>query len=398
MDSRNSEKGVSPWQTTPPKAVVVFLLAVFFVFTTFGFVADIMDMGRQAPLRYGVSVLLSGLFAVCYATTGITLKGKFWKGVLPLCVLQFVVMGLLGRYFPDAPESVQTGAAAMGRLQARLTFDGIAIIVAVCLGYVGFLYVSISEGRRHIRAQAEKAVLEAEMAAARAVQQMILPEQSESFPGYTVETVYRPALQVGGDFFQVLPAGKCGLLIVVGDVAGKGLPAALLVSLLVGSIRATAEDTHDPVLILRKLHDRLMGRTCGGFSTALAAHIADDGLVTIANAGHLSPYLDGREVEIAGALPLGIIDGGQYETMTFVLQAGSRLTFYSDGVVEAQNETGELFGFERAKAISMEPAAAIVEAAVRFGQSDDITVVTIERLATSEAADAVRNAPLLAPV
>jgi serine phosphatase RsbU (regulator of sigma subunit) len=150
---------------------------------------------------------------------------------------------------------------------------------------------------------------------------------------------------VVGDFFQVLPAGKCGLLIVVGDVAGKGLPAALLVSLLVGSIRATAEDTHDPVVMLRKLHDRLMGRTCGGFSTALAAYIADDGLVTIANAGHLSPYLDGREVELAGALPLGITNGGQYEAMSFALRPGSRLTFYSDGVVEAQNQKGELFGF-----------------------------------------------------
>jgi serine phosphatase RsbU (regulator of sigma subunit) len=79
------------------------------------------------------------------------------------------------------------------------------------------------------------------------------------------------------------------------------------------------------------------------------------------------------------------------------LRRGSRLTFYSDGVVEAQNKNGELFGFDRGKAISMEPAAKIVEAAVHFGQSDDITVVTIERLSSISAVAAIQDAPMLAP-
>lgn len=171
---------------------------------------------------------------------------------------------------------------------------------------------------------------------------------------------------------------------MLGDVAGKGLPAAMLVSMLVGSIRVLAEETHDPVLILRKLHNRLMARMRGGFSTALAAFIADDGLVTIANAEHLSPYLDGHQVELRGALPLGIEDGAQYESSSVKLRPGSRLTFLSDGFVEAQNETAELFGFGRAQEVSEKPAAEIVKAAVDFGQSDDITVVTIERRATSE--------------
>jgi serine phosphatase RsbU (regulator of sigma subunit) len=222
------------------------------------------------------------------------------------------------------------------------------------------------------------------MAAAREIQQVIVPEKGEAFPGFVVESVYQPARQVGGDFFQVLPAGKEGLLVVMGDVAGKGLPAAMLVSMLVGSIRTTAEDSDDPVVMLRKLNDRLVGRTMGGFATALAAHITRDGMVTIANAGHLSPYLDGKEVELAGALPLGIQYGGNFEPKQFELRPGSRLTFYSDGVVEAQNKKGELFGFDRAKAISTKAAAAIAEAAVEFGQEDDVTVVTIERVASKE--------------
>ena len=239
----------------------------------------------------------------------------------------------------------------------------------------------------------EKAILEAEMAAAREVQQVILPDQGELFPGYAVESIYQPAQQVGGDFFQILPDGNGGLLVVIGDVAGKGLPAAMLVSMLVGSIRTAAEDTQDPALILRKLHDRLIGRSCGGFTTALAAHITPDGLLTIANAGHLSPYIDGREVELPGALPLGVTNGGQYQAASFEFKPGSRLTFYTDGIVEAQNRKGELFGFDRAKAISTEAAAAIVEAALEFGQSDDITVLTIQRLATRDASPAALGNP-----
>lgn len=387
----------SPWRTTPRKSAVIFLFAVFFVFTTFGFANDIIDMGRQPPLRFAVSVGLSGLFAVFYAITGISLRSRFWKAFVPLFALQLVVMGLLQNWLPDAPQSVQLGIAETARLHVRLKFDAFATILSVGLGYAGFVYVFTMEGRRHIKAHTEMARLEGEMAAAREVQQVILPDHRESFPGYTVESVYRPAMQVGGDFFQVLRAVNGGLLIVVGDVAGKGLPAAMLVALLTGSIRTTAEDSDDPVLMLRRLHDRLVGRACDGFSTALAVHITSDGLVTIANAGHLSPYLDGREIELPGALPLGIVGGGRYEATSFQIEPGSRLTFYSDGVVEAQNEKGELFGFDRAKAISTEPAAAIVEAAVRFGQSDDITVVTIERLTTTKVSAALKDAPMLTP-
>jgi hypothetical protein len=232
---------------------------------------------------------------------------------------------------------------------------------------------------RATRMSQQQAVLEHEMEAAREVQQVILPEKLEEVAGFTVESVYEPADQVGGDFFQVLPAGQGGLLLVLGDVAGHGLPAAMLVSVLVGAIRAAADYTKDPVELLTSLNERLIGRIHNSFSTALVALISADGWVTVANAGHLSPYLDGREMELRGALPLGVVGDVQYETTDFWLPPGGRLTFYSDGVVEARDTTGALFGFDRAQAISTEPAAEIVAAAKKFGQEDDITVVTIER-------------------
>ncbi len=232
---------------------------------------------------------------------------------------------------------------------------------------------------RSNRISLAQSALESEIEAAGQVQEVILPKPGESIPGFLVHSVYRPAQQVGGDFFQVLPAYDGGLLLIVGDVAGKGLPAAMMVALVVGSIRTIAQFTNDPAAILGELNARLVGRTAGGFSTCLTAHFRTNGEVTLANAGHLPPYLDGQEVALSGSFPLGIIKNAESTQCTVQLAYGSRLTFYSDGLPEAQNEKGELLGFEGAQALSQLDAEAIVQAAIAFGQKDDITVVVIER-------------------
>lgn len=262
-------------------------------------------------------------------------------------------------------------------------FDIDLSVAAALLATLSLALIILLRSNRQSRQQA---VLETEIANAREVQQVILPEAVENVAGFYVESVYEPAQEVGGDFFQALPDGKGGLLVVVGDVAGKGLPAAMLVSMLVGVIRTAVGYTHEPDEVLAQLNERLLGRTHGGFSTAIAAHITANGTVTIANAGHLSPYLDGHEIELPGALPLGIDAQVSYETRTLQLAAGSRMVFYSDGVIEARNSSGELLGFERAKELSTKPAAEIAQTAKQFGQSDDITVVAIEREAAMASA------------
>jgi len=256
----------------------------------------------------------------------------------------------------------------------RISLDNVSGILCSTSLAIVILLRSSTMSRR-------QAQLESELEAAQQVQQVLVPEQIGEVPGFSVECVYLPAQQVGGDFFQIIPDGEGGLLVVVGDVAGKGLPAAMLVSVLVGAIRASAVFTHDPAQLLANLNDRLVGRADGGFSTALVAHIADDGLVTIANAGHLSPYLDGREVDLPGELPLGVAAGVTYGLTEFTFDPDSRLTFYSDGVVEAQNTKGELLGFDRSRELSMQSATDIAAAARNFGQQDDITVLTIQRVA-----------------
>ena len=121
-----------------------------------------------------------------------------------------------------------------------------------------------------------------------------------------------------------------------------------------------------------------MGEMQGGFVTCCAARIDQSGKVTIANAGHLAPYLDGGEAPVPGGLPLGIVSCAECEESGFLLRPASSLTFLSDGVVEARNESGELFGFDRTRAISSQSAQSIADVAQSFGQEDDITVLTLQ--------------------
>jgi len=232
--------------------------------------------------------------------------------------------------------------------------------------------------RRYSLARRQEERLAGEFEAAREVQQVLLPDELDQCPGFHVESTYWPAEQVGGDFFQQIADGQGGMLIVVGDVSGKGLPAAMIVSVLVGAIRAEACHGALPADLLASLNDRMMGRSHGGFVTCLAAHLSGDGLLSIANAGHLPPYVNGDEIGAPGSLPLGLISAARYDVFTVQLVAGDRLTFVSDGVVEAQSRTGELLGFERTRELSNHSSEEIARAAQEFGQQDDITVVTVE--------------------
>ncbi len=220
-----------------------------------------------------------------------------------------------------------------------------------------------------------------EMEAARAAQLFLLGSGTDSSMGihtgqFEVDSAYQPALEVGGDFHwtRVEPDGS--LILVVGDVSGKGLKAAMIVSVAIGILRN--EKSSSPAAILSALNEALVGYTGGGFVTCCCARFDTDGNTTLANAGHLSPYCDDREVSSDGGLPLGVLPGVEYgETVV----PGDRFTFLSDGVVEAANPKGELFGFDRTREMSGKSAAEIAAAAKAWGQNDDITVVTVRRMA-----------------
>ncbi len=239
---------------------------------------------------------------------------------------------------------------------------------------------------RFVRVSQEEQRSNAEIAAARSVQAMLIPTELPSNSYFMLESAYVPVNGVGGDFFQVLPVDDGSIMIVAGDVSGKGLQAAMNASTLVGAFRN--ELSHDPATILKHLNHVMLGAGAGldammskdavaSFATCLCARIYRNGLMEIANAGHPSPYRDGREVELPPGLPLGVIPGMTYEQTSFQLDQGDRIIFLSDGVVEATNSQGELFGFERTQQVSNESARFIAQTAKRFGQNDDITVISI---------------------
>jgi hypothetical protein len=371
----------SAWRTAPLWSRLVFLAAVFFIFASFGFVSDSSDMGRLPPLRLALSVLVSAVFPVSYAAAGVILRGKFWKAFLPLFALHFLSMFLVARLIPEAPEANQLNAAAIEHLHGRLAFDGIAIIISISIGYAAFVVVSISEGRRYIRIQTEKTALESEMAAAREVQRVMVPEALPATPGYAIESVYRPASEVGGDFFQVIPLKSGRTLVIIGDVSGKGLRAAMIVSMIVGMLRTVGASTEEPAEILSELNRRLCGRMHDGFATCLAVRLEDDGWLTIANAGHLAPYLNGAELPFAGTMPLGMVETVTYEQTGMEMQPGEVAILLTDGVAEAQNERGVLLGFSGVESLLRDGANAttLADAAQHYGQADDITVISVAR-------------------
>ena len=207
-----------------------------------------------------------------------------WLDLVPL-VGQYKKLGEFVIRIQALQEGVTLGPIHLntGRISALVFWILLAVVLIL----------------RSNRISLVQAALESEIEAAAEVQQVILPEQRVVLPGIAIESEYRPAREVGGDFFQIIPHPADGnLIIVAGDVAGKGLKAGMLVSLLVGAINTVVEKDSDPAAILAALNRRLLGRG-DARATCLAMHIAPDGAVMLANAGHLPPYWNGAPVDIA---------------------------------------------------------------------------------------------------
>lgn len=261
----------------------------------------------------------------------------------------------------------------------RWSFISIAVTLLGAATLVVFFRDLIADRR-------EKERLAIELEQARAIQQILIPEGVAAVPGFHIQSVYEPHGEVGGDFFQILPLAGGGALIAIGDVSGKGLPAAMQVSLLVGTLRALADSMQSPATILTAANRHMIGRSNGGFTTCLVLRVDPGGAITAANAGHLPPYCNGIEVTLDNGLPLGLDAKASYEESTFMLAEETQLTLLTDGVLEARDATGELFGFARTAAISAKPAGEVAHAAKAFGQEDDITVVTLSCVAPARVA------------
>ena len=227
--------------------------------------------------------------------------------------------------------------------------------------------------------------MEREFQNARELQQVLVPENLPALAGFNLTSAYRPAQEVGGDFFQIIPLEEGSTLIVLGDVSGKGLKAAMAVSMIVGAVRTLVETTSRPAEILAGLNRRLFGRLQGGFATAVALRLDSDGTCTMACAGHPAPYVNDQELIFPGTLPLGVLPKAAFEESRFQMGERDQLALYTDGLLEARSQNGDLYSFGRLKTLfaTRPTAEQAAQAAVNFGQDDDITVLTLTRIAVS---------------
>ena len=253
-------------------------------------------------------------------------------------------------------------------------------------------------GQRLKQEERERERIEQELLVARRIQQASLPKEVPELEGWQISPLYRPAREVGGDFydFHLLLDGRLG--VVVGDATGKGVPAALVMSTTCGMLRAVSQALDSsPSEMLQRVNEALVPSIPDNmFVTCFYAILEpESGHLVYANAGHDPPYLQRRgeaEELRARGMPLGLLPGMGYEEKEIVLDSGEAALFYSDGLVEAHGPSGEMFGFPRLRALIAEHGAEegrplgdlLLEELYFFveegwEQEDDITLLTLRR-------------------
>ena len=241
----------------------------------------------------------------------------------------------------------------------------------------------------------ERERIEQELRVARRIQQASLPEEVPELEGWQISHFYRPAREVGGDFydFHLLSEGRLG--VVVGDATGKGVPAALVMSTTCGMLQlaARALDSSSPGEVLVQVNETLLSRIPPNMFVTCFYAVLDpkSGHLVYANAGHDLPYLqhggEAKELRARG-MPLGLMPSSSYEEKEIVLDARESILFYSDGLVEAHDPEGQMFSFPRLGALVAEHTGEgaigeyLLEELYSFvgegwEQEDDITLLTL---------------------
>ena len=253
---------------------------------------------------------------------------------------------------------------------------------------------------------------EQELEVARLIQQNFLPKELPDLPGWQVAAYYRPAREVGGDFYDVIPLPDGRVAFVVGDVTDKGVPAALVMSATRSVLRASATRLIEPGVVLERVNEHLCPDMPAKMFVTCLYGVLDpaSGRLRFANAGHDLPYVktaDGVIELRARGMPLGLMPGMAYEEKEAVLEPGESVLLHSDGVVEAHDPDREMFGFPRLKETMagspggqelIDRVIAVLEAFTGPGaeQEDDITMVTLQRSAGAAIVAGSANGTVLA--
>lgn len=322
-----------------------------------------------------------------------TLPVRMGVGLLAMLVAQIAVNAVVLALAPAGRGEEQWETLLINWLVLGLVTGVVFLIVER-------VQIELQRGREAVR---RNALLGQELALAQEIQANLIPQRFAGAPGLDVASGYYPAREVGGDLlsYQMMPDGCLSLSI--GDVTGKSMSAALLMGLTLGALRAEVRDHGNPATVLDELSELLREHTGGRRFVALSNALIDPAArkMLVATAGQPDPILRqggaARYLELPGGMPLGIGPKLPSREVAVELRDGDTLVFYTDGVVEAHNSAGELFGFERLLALveAQPPGAsaqavreAIVRAVNEFSAGtpahDDITLLVVRMAGSSQ--------------
>lgn len=249
--------------------------------------------------------------------------------------------------------------------------------------------------------------IEQELRTAQAIQQAFLPKETPALTDWQLIPYYQPAREVGGDFYDVAALEDGQLALVIGDVTDKGVPAALVMATVLTLLRSAARDSASPAQILERVNELLVAEIPSGMFVTCFYALLDprDGRLRYANAGHEAPYRwQNSEVSElwATGMPLGMMPGSRYDEFEATIAPGESLLFYSDGLIEAHNPSGEMFGFPRLQALLSIPThkPTLLDfvlahlhgfTGVYWEQEDDITLLALQRVEAEAECSCPRN-------
>jgi sigma-B regulation protein RsbU (phosphoserine phosphatase) len=387
------------------------------------------------PLLLGFSVR-SALFAVAWLTYVIPVPGWFaakqllgegWRSTLRLQVYAFAafapiaILSDIVRGRPETMEQVNNVLVIAGGLnilfnvlrgprrataELRVVLAGAIVFLLFALennlgalgllpwraslepaGFLAFIgALGYASTRAVVRNEREQLALQHELRTAREIQQSILPRTMPEVQGLRFATAYEPATSVAGDLYDFLRVDGQHAGLLVADVAGHGVPAALIASMVKVAASSQSRLAHDPAALLTALNDTLRDEVRRAFVTATFLWFdMERHTVSVCNAGHPPPllYRDGAFTELGShGVLLGRFAGARYETAVVELREGDRVAAFTDGIVEARNARDEQFGEERlqqsiARAGVSETIAAVHQWCVA-DDADDLTIVTID--------------------
>jgi hypothetical protein len=335
------------WKAIPLKARLLFLLGVFFIFSTIGFAGDITEIGRQPIVRLVLSVLIVGIFPMCYALSGFILRRDFWKVSAPLFVVHFLLINVISQKFPAAPEATQMSAGELAQLHSRLSVDALAITLLVVLGYICFIYASVTAGRRYFHAHAE-------MQLATEIHRVLVPTIETKLGGYEFYGRSSPSGEVGGDLID-LAGSEEHWVAYVADVAGHGVAPGVVMGMAKSAARMLLSSGDDTGHLLTRLNEVLyplkkpdmfvtfcfLAKNGEGLRVGLAGHPA---------ILHFSARTNAVTQLECPNMPLGILPTGEFAVSEVRAEAGDVFALYTDGFLEPANAAGEEFGITRLQA------------------------------------------------